>query len=78
MNKQEVVKLLTLIKANYPNYNKDLTAEEGGLLIDFWVDLFGEYDLQIVGAGLQAFIAKDTKGFAPVRAVVFYQHVSGT
>lgn len=66
MNKTEAAQLLTLIKTNYPNYNKDISPQETELLLNFWVDLFDGYDSSLVGAGLKSFMAKDTKGFAPV------------
>ena len=65
MTKQEVTKLIFIIKATYPKYYAGIAAEEIKFLIDAWAAIFAKYDYEIAAAGLQAYIANDVKGFPP-------------
>lgn len=61
MNKQETIKILTVIQAAYPNYkvqNKETTLE-------LWNEMLFEYSYQQVSAALKAYITSDKSGFAP-------------
>lgn len=61
MNNTETKKIIAVIMAAYSNF-KPMDLD---LLVEIWNDVFAEYDYQIIGKALKAFIAEDTSGFAP-------------
>ena len=64
MELKEVSQMLAVIKEVYPNYIKDNANIP--VMTKMWHSLLGEYNLDLAMTGLNAYMAKDTKGFAPV------------
>lgn len=64
MELKEVSQMLAVIKEVYPNYIKDNANIP--VMAKMWHTILGEYSLDIAMTGLNSYMAKDTKGFAPV------------
>lgn len=54
MTRDEVIKLLTLIKASYPVWAKELKQQDASTMIMLWSDLFEEYDFTIMQVSLKS------------------------
>lgn len=65
MNKREVVELMTVLQANYPDSFKGQSDAVVGAKVALWYDMFKNYPKEIVHAAAVAFMATDTKGFMP-------------
>jgi len=65
MNKQETASVLGIIKANYRNLYKDMTAKEAQFLVDLWHKIFIDMHCDIVSNAVMQFITHDKKGFPP-------------
>lgn len=57
MNREETLKLLTLIKVSYPMWAKDLRDSDAKAMVMLWEDMLGEYEFNIVQAALKSFLA---------------------
>lgn len=68
MNKVDVIKLLTILKASYPNFYKDMPKEEVKSIVEVWAMMFADDDPQLVAESLKAVIA--TSKFPPSIAEV--------
>lgn len=66
MNKMETARVLSVLRAAYPNFYKGMARVELEQILDLWTDMFRDDDPQIVGGAVKAFIATDSKGFPPV------------
>lgn len=65
MTKREVVELMTVLQANYPDSFKGQSDAVVGAKVALWHDIFKHYPREIVHAAAVAFMATDTKGFMP-------------
>lgn len=61
MTREDVIKLLMMIKAAYPNYN----PQDKNVAANIWHEMLKDYDANVVLASLKAYIASDSSGFAP-------------
>lgn len=61
MTRDEAKKLIIVITYTYPNYK----PQDLSMAVDIWADMLSEYSYEQAAAGLKAFIATDTSGFAP-------------
>lgn len=61
MTRDEVIKLLMMIQAAYPNYK----PTDKTITVNMWYEMLKEYDENSVMFGLKDFIKTDTSGFAP-------------
>ena len=61
MTRDEVIKLLVVIQAAYPNYKQ----QEKTAAVDIWYMMLKDYECSVVEAALKMYIATDTSGFAP-------------
>ena len=61
MTRDETKELLMMVQAAYPNFKPpDKTTA-----VNMWFVMLKDYDFKMVQAGLKAYIAADTNGFAP-------------
>ncbi|MDO4649378.1 MAG: replicative helicase loader/inhibitor [Eubacteriales bacterium] len=65
MNRTEVAKVLYVVKATYPRFYKDYSEEDTKDLLSAWTAVLKVYTYEQATAGLQAYLATDTKGFPP-------------
>lgn len=61
MTREDVIKLLMMIKAAYPNYN----PQDKNVAANIWYEMLKEYDANTVLASFKAYVASDSSGFAP-------------
>lgn len=61
MNRDEVKRLIRIITATYPNFKPNDISDT----VDIWTMVMSDQDAGQVEAGLKAYIATDTTGFAP-------------
>lgn len=57
MNRDETIKLLTLVKLSYPMWSKDLKDTDARAMVMLWGDMLGEYEFDIVQAALKSLLA---------------------
>lgn len=57
MNREETIKLLTLIKVSYPMWAKDLKESDAKAMVVLWADMLHEYEYDVVQAALKSFLA---------------------
>lgn len=65
MTKLEIVELMTVMQANYPDSFRGQSDSVIGAKIALWHEFFRDYPKKLVHAAAKAFIANDTKGFMP-------------
>lgn len=65
MTKQEVTKILAILRAAYPAFYRSISRQDAQDAIDLWAALFVEDDPQLVTAAIKAFIASDERGYPP-------------
>lgn len=61
MTRDEVIKLLMVIQAAYPNYKQ----QDKTVAVNTWYMMLKDYKKEVVEAALKIYIASDTSGFAP-------------
>lgn len=61
MTRDEVIKLLMVIQAAYPNYKQP----DKTVAANTWYMMLKDYEKEVVEAALKIYIASDTSGFAP-------------
>lgn len=65
MTRDDTLDLLSLLKAAYPNFYRDMTRKDADHVIDLWSDMFKEEPVELVALAVKAHIATDKKGFPP-------------
>lgn len=61
MTREEVIKMLMVIQAAYPNYKQ----QDKTVAANTWYMMLKDYEEEVVEAALKIYIASDTSGFAP-------------
>lgn len=61
MHREDVIKVLMMIQAAYPNYK----PQDKTIAVNTWYMMLKDYECQVVEAALKMYIATDTIGFAP-------------
>ena len=61
MQREDVVKVLMMIQAAYPNYK----PQDKTVAANTWYMMLKDYEKEVVEAALKIYIASDTSGFAP-------------
>lgn len=65
MTRDETIDLLSVLKAAYPNFYRDMTRKDADHVIDLWFDMFKDEPAMLVALAIKRHIATDTKGFPP-------------
>lgn len=65
MNKQETIKLLSVLKAAYPSSYKDMGKDDVAAAVNLWQAVFADKDYAAVSNAVMAFISTDSKGYPP-------------
>lgn len=58
LKKQDIIKILTLIRANYDNAYASTSVEEAEMLINFWYDCLNKYSYETVYEATKTAISK--------------------
>lgn len=61
MTRDEVIKLLMMIQAAYPNYK----PQDKTIAVNMWHEMLQDYDANAVVGAFKAYVATDSSGFAP-------------
>ncbi len=65
MTIEETLKILAVIKSNYPYFYKGLSDTDAKIMVDLWADLFQDDSVELVGAAVKTYIACDLDGYPP-------------
>ena len=65
MTREDTLDLLSVLKAAYPNFYRDMTRQDANHVIDLWFEMFKDEPAELVALAVKAHIAADTKGFPP-------------
>lgn len=65
MTKEETIKVLAVLKANYHNFFKSLSTTDAHAMVNLWADMFEGVEYGLVGAAVKAYISNDTSGYPP-------------
>lgn len=65
MTRDETLDLLSVLKAAYPNFYRDMTRKDADHVIDLWSEMFKDEPVELVAMAVKRHIATDTKGFPP-------------
>ena len=66
MTYEETLKIMSVLKAAYPSFYRDMKRDDALAAVELWASMFADDDYGIVGAAVKALIASDEKGFPPV------------
>ena len=70
MTRDETIDLLSVLKAAYPSFYRDMTRKDADHVIDLWFDMFKDEPAGLVALAIKRHIATDTKGFPPHIGVI--------
>ena len=65
MTYDETLTIMSVLKAAYPNYYKDMRRSDADAIVSLWVEMFKDDPAEIVAVAVKAHIATDKKGFPP-------------
>lgn len=65
MTFEETLAIMSVLKAAYPNYYKDMKRSEAESIVSLWTEMFKDEPAEIVAVAVKAHIANDKKGFPP-------------
>jgi len=63
MNKEQTIKILSIIKAAYPQWARDLKVNDAQMMVTLWNDMLQDYEYNLVQAAIKKVIA--TNKFPP-------------
>lgn len=65
MTRTETLAIMSVLKAAYPNFYKDMKRDEAEGIVGLWTDMFKDDPAEVVAMAVKAHIANDAKGFPP-------------
>ena len=65
MTHDETIDLLSVLKAAYPNFYRDMTRKDADHVISLWSEMFKDEPAALVALAVKQHIATDRKGFPP-------------
>jgi len=65
MMREDVLKVLGIIKIAFPHYYKDVSREQAEHVVSLWGDMFADYDPALVAMAVKTIIASDPNPFPP-------------
>lgn len=65
MTYDETLVIMSVLKAAYPNYYKDMRRADADGVVTLWAEMFKDDPVEIVAVAVKAHIATDKKGFPP-------------
>lgn len=65
MNRTEVLAVMSVLKAAYPNFYRGISRDDAENAVNLWEDIFRYDEAGVVGLAVRDFIAGDEKGFPP-------------
>ena len=65
MDRAETLAIMSVLKAAYPNYYKDMKATEAERVVSLWEEMLKDQPTGLVAVAVKAHIATDKKGIPP-------------
>lgn len=65
MTREETIAIMSVLKAAYPNFYKDMKRSEAESIIGLWAEMFRDDPAEVVAVAVKAHISSDKKGFPP-------------
>ena len=65
MNITETLKIFSVLKANYPNFFKNISKLDAEAQVNLWAEMFQDDSYGVVGAAVKAYIANNELGYPP-------------
>ena len=65
MTYEETLAIMSVLKAAYPNYYRDMKKVDAESVVSLWAEMFKEDPAELVAVAVKAHIANDSKGFPP-------------
>ena len=65
MTYDETLAIMSVLKAAYPTYYKDMKRSEAEAVVGLWAEMFADEPAAVVAVAVKAHIANDVKGFPP-------------
>ena len=65
MNRTETLAVMSILKAAYPGYYRDMKRQDAEAVVNLWSEMLADYPANLVAAAVKAHIASDRKGFPP-------------
>lgn len=70
MTREDVIKIMSVLRGAYPQFYRDISKQEALDTINLWSDMFLDDPAELVAAAVKAFIASDSKGFPPSIGII--------
>ena len=65
MNRTETLAVMSILKAAYPAYYRDMKRKDAEAVVNLWSEMLADYPADLVAAAVKTHIASDRKGFPP-------------
>lgn len=65
MNRTETLAVMSILKAAYPAYYRDMKRQDAEAVVNLWAEMLADYPANLVTAAVKSHIASDRKGFPP-------------
>ena len=65
MTREETLAIMSILKAAYPSFYKDMRRDEAEGIVNLWASMFEDDPAKVVANAVKAHIATDKKGFPP-------------
>ena len=65
MNRTETLAVMSILKAAYPAYYRDMKRKDAEAVVNLWSEMLADYPADLVAAAVKSHIASDRKGFPP-------------
>lgn len=65
MTRDDVIKIMSVLRGAYPHFYRDISKQEAYDTINLWTDMFSNDDASIVASAVKSLIDGDDKGFPP-------------
>lgn len=65
MNREETLKIMSVLKGAYPNFYRGMTRSEAESIVALWMEMFKDDSYEIVATAVKSIIVTDDSGFPP-------------
>lgn len=65
MTREETLAIMSVLKAAYPSFYKDMKRSEADRIVNLWAAMFADEPADLVALAVKRYIATDDKGFPP-------------
>lgn len=65
MTREQMLDLLVVMQAAYPNFYRSMNEKQANAVLDLWATMFVDEPFEVVAMAVKSHIANDKKGFPP-------------